>query len=366
MSTSVSRLWGSLGNFQVAGNIGLMTLFIALVYILAAIVVQKIFTKYIFPALSKFASRTNNDWDDCILDAFLHPLEWLIILSGIFAALNTLPFNARIDHAILVSYRSFFIILITWGLYDIASKDFLLAEDLKNKYNIDNMLIPLLSNALRFIILALALVILIEELGYEVNGLIAGLGLGGLAFALAAQNTIANMFGGIVIISDKPFTIGDWIRTASAEGTVEDISFRSTRLRAFDQSLITVPNSTLANESITNFTRMGKRRISFDLGLTYNTSRNQMEECINRIRAMLMAHKDVHPETIMVYFNKFNDSSLDIFIYFFTITTNWSEYLAVREDIHLEIMTIIEELGLNIAFPTQSIYLENLKELKSN
>jgi MscS family membrane protein len=366
MLESILSISDTLAYYKIAGNINILTLLIAVLICLFAIIVKKIFTRYIFPALHKITARTGNYWDDRILDAFLHPLEWMIVITGIFAALNYIPFNDRIDHGVLTVYRSAVIILITWGIYDIASTDFLFSEEFKNKYNIDKLLVPLLSRTIRLVVLALAFVILIEEWGYEVSGLIAGLGIGGLAFALAAQHTLSNMFGGIVIISDKPFSIGDWIKTPSVEGVVEDISFRNTRVRAFDQSLITVPNSTLANEPVTNFTRMGKRRISFNLGLTYNTSRAKLQECVARIKDMLANHKDVHPETILVSFNEFNDSSLDIFIYFFTLPTSLAEFLAVRENINFEILAIVEELGISIAFPSRSIYLENIRELRNN
>jgi hypothetical protein len=148
-----------------------------------------------------------------------------------------------------------------------------------------------------------------NEWGYDVNGFIAGLGLGGLALALAAQNALANLFGGLIIILEKPFSIGDWIATPSVEGTVETITFRSTLIRGFDQAVITVPNATLANEPITNHTRMGKRRIFYYLGLSYATTGQEMETCVKRIRQMLNDHPDIHKETIMVNFESFGHDS---------------------------------------------------------
>ena len=222
------------------------------------------------------------------------------------------------------------------------------------------------SNLARFLIIALALVIIVQEWNYDVNGFIAGLGLGGLAFALAAKDALANIFGGIVIIMEKPFVIGDWIAVPEDEGVVENISFRSTKIRAFSHASITIPNSTLANEAITNYSRMGKRRISFNLGLTYDTPRSKVEECVRLIKQMLVEHPGIHPETILVSFDLFNESSLDIFIYCFTNTTTWSEYLEVRQDVNLKIMAILEDEGISIAFPSRSIYLENANLDKGN
>ena len=229
---------------------------------------------------------------------------------------------------------------------------------------IDKILLPFLSKVIRFIIIVLALSVILQEWDYDINGFIAGLGLGGLAFALAAQQTLANLFGGIVIITDKPFSIGDWILTPSVEGTVQDINFRSTKVRTFAQAVVTIPNATLANEPITNWTRMGKRRITFNLGVTYSTPKEKLEICVQEIKNMLQKHPGIHPETIFVNFDSFGASSLDIFLYFFTKTTNWGEFLQIKEDVNLKIMSILEKEGVSIAIPSTSIYFKN--ELKTN
>jgi MscS family membrane protein len=161
---------------------------------------------------------------------------------------------------------------------------------------------------------------------------------------------------------EKPFVINDWVQTPSVEGIVEDISFRSTRFRTFKQALVTVPNSTLANEPITNWSQMGKRRLDFYIGLTYNTTRDKMEKVVERIDKMLHEHPGIYTDQRMVYFEKFNESSLDIIVYCFTQTTIWSEYMAVREDINLKIMQIAEEENVSMAFPTRSLFMEKLPE----
>ncbi|KUG05369.1 potassium efflux system kefa protein / small-conductance mechanosensitive channel [hydrocarbon metagenome] len=338
------------------GVIGIMLIFF---------LINKIVKKILFPWVKKLTQNSHNDLDDKIVAAFLKPVEWLIILTGIFVVLRYLPLSPSVDNFFLEIYRSAVIGLIAWGFYMLADGESVLSREFKDKFQIDDILISFLSKVVRFVVLALALVIIAQEWGYEVNGFIAGLGLGGLAFALAAQDVLSNVFGGIVIIMEKPFSIGDWIMTPSVEGLVEDINFRSTRVRAFDHSLITVPNSTLAKEPITNYTRMGKRRIRFHLGVTYDTPRLKLEQCVVRLKEMLDNHPDVHPERILVYFEQFNDSSLDIFLYFFTNTTVWEEFLAVRQDINFKIMEILEELEISVAFPSHSIYFENPQVVKN-
>ncbi len=336
-------------------------LFIYLVFLL----VDKVVKRCIFPWIEKLTRKSGNELDDKLAAAFFKPIEWFILLTGLFFALRYLPLSISADNIILDIYRSLVIGLITWGFYALSSGESVLSREIKEKFKVDDILISFFSKVVRFIVLALAIVIIAQEWGYEVDGFIAGLGLGGLAFALAAQDLLSNVFGGIVIIMEKPFSIGDWIVTPSVEGIVEDINFRSTKVRAFAQSLITVPNSTLAKEAITNYTRMGKRRITFQLGVTYDTPRLKLQQCVKRLKEMLDNHPDVHPERIMVYFEQFNDSSLDIFLYFFTNTIVWEEFLAVRQDINFKIMDILEELEVSVAFPSRSIYFENPQIVKN-
>nr|WP_277998717.1 mechanosensitive ion channel family protein [Moorella sulfitireducens] len=258
-------------------------------------------------------------------------------------------------------FRSYLVILVAWALYILAGPDSAFCRELRRNFDINNILVPFLSKAIRFVVFAIALMVIAVEWNYNISGLVTGLGLGGLAISLAAKDTLANMFGGMVIFLDKPFTIGDWISTPSVEGTVEDITFRSTRIRTFAHAQVTLPNATLANEPITNWSRMGKRRITFHLGVTYDTSRSKLERCIQAIRTMLEGHPGVNKEKILVYFERFNESSLDILLYFFTNTTDWQEYLSIREDVNFRIMQILEQEGVSVAFPSRSVYIEKME-----
>ncbi|HCF51298.1 MAG TPA: mechanosensitive ion channel protein [Syntrophomonas sp.] len=338
---------------------------IALLILLGFYILGKIVKKRVFPWLEGIAQKSGNDYDDKLLAAFYRPAEWLILLTGIYCALRYLPLSAAADTLILNLFRSLIIILIAWGLYALAETDSPLSQELQRKFNLDGIIISFFSKIARFVLLSLVIVVIAQEWGYDVNGFIAGLGLGGLAFALAAKDVLANVFGGIVIILEKPFVSGDWITTSTTDGIVETITFRTTRIRAFDESLILVPNATLANEAITNNSRRGKRRVSFYLQITYDATRWQVQQCVSRIKTLLENHPEVHPETIMVFLENFNDSSLDIKVYFFTVTTVWAEHLAVREDINLRIMEILEDLGVSFAFPSHSIYIENTPPAKN-
>jgi MscS family membrane protein len=332
---------------------------IAVIIFLFFLSLGNILSKYIIKIITKLTSHDPSNLNNKIAQSFQKPLRYFIIILGTYWALRYLPLTSAQDIYIHKLFRSAIIIIIAWGFYELVGIHSVISNEFKAKHNIDDILIPFFSKVIRFIIVALAIVLCASEWNYDVNGFIAGLGLGGLAFAFAAKDALANIFGGIIIIMEKPFSIGDWVYTPSVEGTVEDISFRSTRFRTFAQAIVTVPNSTLANEAITNWTRMGKRRLTFSLGLTYQTPREKIEICIIKIKNMLIDHPQINNEIILVNFEKFSESSLDILIYCFTNTTIWKEFLEVRQDVNLKIMRILEDEGVSMAFPSRSIYIEN-------
>lgn len=331
----------------------------ALIIILITLLLRAFISRYAVAWLKKWAENSSSIWDEHVIDSLKRPIGVFLLITGIYMALLYLPLYTAVNAMLIKVYRSIVIILIGWGFYQLVGKDSLFSDEFRARFNMDAILTAFFSKAVRIIVTALTIVIVAHEWDYDVNGFIAGLGLGGLAFALAAKDALANIFGGLVIIMEKPFSIGEWISTPSVEGTVESISFRSTRVRAFDQAIITVPNSTLANEPITNYTRMGKRRINFHLGLTYSTTPAKIQACVNDIKQMLIKHPDIHPKTVVVNFEKLGDSSLDIIVYCFTNTTEWTKYLDVRQDINIRILQILEKSDISIAFPTRSILLES-------
>ena len=329
---------------------------ISVAIIAAALLLRGLFTRYIFKLILKLTQRTKTGLDNSLALAFQVPFRALILVIGIYLALFYYFDGAPADY-INTLLRCFIIIFFAWGFYNFLGTDSL--QELTKRLDLDRSILDFLAKLFRVLIVALAVIIIAQEWDYDVNGFLAGLGLGGLAIALAAKDAAANIFGGIVIVLDKPFSVGDWIHTPTVEGTVEEISFRSTKIRTFAQALVTVPNSVPANEAITNWSRMEKRRVTFHLGVNRATPREKLKSCVEKIRAMLENHPEVHKETIMVRFDQFGESSLDIFFYFFTQTTVWSEYLRVREDVNLKIMEILEEEGVSVAFPSRSLYFEN-------
>jgi MscS family membrane protein len=335
---------------NVGVSIGILVLFILF---------RNLFTKYVFQLILKLSRKTPTDFFSQICLSFERPLGWGFIILGLYLAMDYFPFIEQHNALFLKFLRSMVIVLITWGLFNLSSPSTGILVSVNQKMNnkIDLILLPFISRTVRLILIAISISIIGQEFDYDVNGLVAGLGLGGLAFALAAKEAVGNLIGGIVIVTEKPFSIGEWILTPSVEGTVEDINFRSTKIRTFSQALVTVPNSTLANEPITNWSRMGKRRITFHLGLNYQTSKEQIQKVVHRIEQMLRTHEEIHPDTIMVAFDQYNDSSLDILMYFFTNTTVWAEHVKIKHEINIEIMGILEEERVEVAFPSRTIYV---------
>ncbi len=343
-------------------------LFVVIAIAIATIALRTVFSKLLHFFAVKFFPNSKDDIANSYIPAFERPVRAFISVSGIYLIIQYLPFSEKVYLPALAFYRSAIIVILAWGFYNLTGGSISILKSIGKKLDdgADEILINFLSKIVRVVIVLLSVAIIAREWGFDVNGFVAGLGLGGLAIALAAKDAIANVFGGIVIITDKPFTVGDWIYTPSVEGTVEEVSFRSSKIRTFANAVTTMPNSVLANEAITNWSRMGKRRISFNLGVTYSTPAEKLRSCVKKIKAMLDNHPEIHKETIFVRFDSFNDSSLDIFIYCFTVTTKWGEYLEVKEDINFKIMDILAEEGVSVAFPSKSIYFENSLEQRDN
>jgi len=308
----------------------------------------------------KLVKKTKTTVDDDILDTIKKPIDFLFIIIGVNFAKSVLDLNNDISILLNQVIRSGFIIVLFWAILQILSNLANNIHKITNKFGdkISHEVANFIVKAVRLFVIIIGFIAVLQEWGYNVSGFLASLGLVGMAFALAAKDTAANLFGSLVIFTDKPFKVGDWIKTPHVEGTIESIGIRSTKVRTFAQALVTVPNATLANSAILNWSRMGKRRIKMNVGLTYDTKGSVVEKIIEDIKIMLKNHNDIHQDTIHIYFSAFGDSSLNIFCYYFTKTTDWGKFMKVRENTYLEIMKIVEQNDSSFAFPTQTLYIE--------
>jgi MscS family membrane protein len=332
--------------------------------IFLALFFKQIITKIILNHLKKIASKTKTDADDELIDALEQPLKLSVVIAGFYIAFSTLylPANAKtlVNHIM----NSLFIYAIFWGIYRCETLlERIIEKFLKNRdFELVSSFLPFISKFIKTTIIIFGVIFIVQEWGYNVGALITGLGIGGVAVALAAKDTLANLFGSIMILIDRPFKIGDWVVINDIEGIVEDIGFRSTRIRTFAKALVSVPNSIVATTAITNWSMRDRRRINFNIGVTYSTPRHLLEKAVKEIDEMLRLHPQIHKDPLMVYFTDFQASSLDIFIYCFATTADWAKYLEIKQDVNLKIMEILENLGIDFAFNSMSVYIEKTPE----
>ncbi|MFN8528282.1 MAG: mechanosensitive ion channel family protein [Anaerolineae bacterium] len=220
---------------------------------------------------------------------------------------------------------------------------------------VEESLIPFARTGIQLVAIVIGLAIVIQVWGYDVSGLIAGLGIGGLAISLAAQDTLSNLFGFTALISDRPFLVGEYIKTPDVEGLVEHVGLRSTRIRQLDQALVAIPNSKLAASPVLNWSRLSKRRIDMVLHIHYATSVDQIESMLAQIREYLAAHEQVEKESIVVYLINLGSQSIEVMVRCYLTIAEWGPFTAAKEIILLRIMRIVENLGIRIALPIQSL-----------
>ena len=341
-------------------DIPLANLFAAILVFLLFLLFRKLFTLIIMGTMQKLAKLSNTYHDDKIISALKAPVRFAFILIGTHLFFLLIFKETQLIKDIL---NTLVVFTIFWGILSVLESMRGLFHSATEKFNPDlakemgNFILKIV----KFFVAALGLGAMLQVWGINVTALVASLGLGGLAFALAAKDTASNLFGSFALLADKSIRIGEWIKVGNVEGTVEDIGMRTTKIRSFEKSLITVPNQIVSNSPIENFSRRGVRRIKMQIGVTYGTTAEQMNAIVKDIREMLHNHEKIsQKDTLLVNFESFGDSSLNIFIYTFTNTANWERYLNIREDIHLKIMKIVEDNGSSFAFPSQSIYVEQM------
>lgn len=341
------------------------------VIIICAFIFKRYIYRYIASVLKKLTARTKVEIDDLLVDAAERPLGFLILIIGFYMASAVLnlpqqPWDIRrFVHAFL---ESMIIIDISWFGFKISDilSQYLAKLMASREVPMASQLVPVMRKTIKAAIAILAAIWFIQNLGYSVSSLLAGLGLGGLAFALAAKDTISNVFGSFTIYVDRPFLVGDWIKADKYEGTVEEIGFRSTRIRSAERTVYALPNNVLANMTIENYSKREKRRVKTVLTMNYNTTAGQLEELVAELRGTLAAHTSVDQENTFVHFTEFASSSLNIEIIYYLNTTALREWLLLREEINLKLMRIISEKGLSLAFPSQSLYVEQMPRKMSS
>lgn len=297
--------------------------------------------------------------------AFYSPLKVFFIILGFYLAIVFLKKPLDISNEVMIiAYRTFIIIttiVFAKGLATSFTPKSSLYKKMKEKTNpnVEDSMFDFALKVIRFIIYIVAGFIIISVLGINLNGLVAGLGLGGVIITLAAQDTAKNLFGGLVVFLDKPFVVGDWIQMDNFEGTVEDITFRSTRVRTFENSIANIPNSIIANASIINWSKMEKRRYKTNLCIELNTPLEKLETFKNKVEDMLQSREAIYDDSIIVKFDNITDNGLNVLICSYTGSVDYNSYLSEREDINYKIMKILQEENIELAYDTKTVYMKN-------
>lgn len=312
--------------------------------------------------------KTQNLLDDALVAAIRKPLRAVIWLVGISIAAEIVHQHApsAIFESIPKIREVLFILIVGWTLLRFIKNgaDAMVEQGRQKGVEVDLTTVDAITNLLKASVVITTFLIILQALGYSINAVLTFGGIGGVAVGFAAKDLLANFFGAMMIYLDRPFNVGDWIRSPDRdiEGTVEKIGWRMTTIRTFDKRPLYVPNSVFAQVAVENPSRMSHRRIYETIGIRYDDI-DQMQSITDAVRSMLVAHEQIDDsQTMIVHFNAFNASSCDFFVYTFTHTTNWVKFHEVKQDVLLKISDIIAEHGAEIAFPTQTLHVAELAQ----
>jgi MscS family membrane protein len=333
-----------------------------LLVLLVGLVARKIIHFVVSNRITKLADRLGQKWAARFVDVFASPGATLVmaLLLGVSYPYLRLPMQAAL--AVSTAVRLMLVLSLVWAVYRLVD---VLAETMAAKAaltesKLDDQLVPLVRKSLKVLTVIAGLLFLLENLNVDVTSLLAGLGIGGVAVALAAKDTVANFFGSIMIFIDRPFQIGDWVVVTGVEGIVEEVGFRSTRIRTFYNSLVTIPNAKFMEANIDNYGARQYRRSYFTLNVTYDTTVDQMQSFVEGIRGIIQNNPYTRKDYYEVHMSGFGAHSLDVMVYFFFKVKNWSEELRERHHVLLEIMRLAADLGIVFAFPTQTLHVDSL------
>ena len=364
MNWNVLNTWLELQGFEnLLYRQALEILMILLITAIAGAIVGRIFTE-----IEKQFSKTKNLWDDTILHAARGPAMlaiWLLGVSWLAYSIQR-EFDSEISNLFFYSQRAMVIFCITWFVIRfISGVEHLVICEEKMKEPMDETTVFAVGKLLKAACVIVAVLVVLQSTGYSISGVLAFGGVGGLAVGFAAKDLLANFFGGLMIYLDRPFKVGDWIRSPDKEieGTVVKVGWRLTTITTFDKRPLYVPNSFFTTISVQNPSRMTHRRIFETLGVRYSDAAD-LSSIITKVKAMLSSHSEIDStQTMIVNFTSFGKSSLDFFVYTFTKTTDWVKYHEVKQDVLLKILAIIEKEGAEVAFPTSTLHFADALQL---
>jgi len=335
---------------------------IAICIILIFLIFRRILMHAAVNRIKKLASKTQTDLDDKIIHAAEAPLQFIPVILGIYCAAAYLPLQGEVELVTERTVRSMIVFTIFWTLVKVTDPLSFILKKVEELFS--TSMVDWLIKAIKASFIFLGAATILEIWGIKIGPIIAGLGLFGVAVALGAQDLFKNLISGILVIGERRFNPGDWIRVEGiVEGTVESIGFRSTLVRRFDKAPVYVPNSKLSDHAVINFSAMTHRRIYWKIGVEYRTTKEQLRIIRDQIEQYILSEDDFAkpPDVpIFVRIDAFNDSSIDIMVYCFTKSTVWGTWLEIKEKLAYHIKDTVEAAGTGFAFPSQSVYVETL------
>lgn len=336
---------------------------ISILIILGAIIIVKLLSLLGKKVIKPFVTGTDNHLDDVIFYSLEAPVKFAIILLGIWIAIHRLVYPDSFVKVVDNAYSILIVLDITWFFGRLFSS-LLQVYWGKQSNGQDNKMMPIIKRTILVIVWLIGIVMALSNVGVNISALLGTLGIGGIAFALAAQDTVKNVFGTFTILTDKPFSIGDTIRVDSYEGTVVDVGVRSTKIMNYDKRIITFPNYKITDTSIVNISSEPMRRVVLNLGLTYDTTSEKMKEALELLKSIPKRVENVssNPSDIVAVFTEYSDSALVImYIYFIE---KQGDILGVTSNMNMEILAAFNKAGLNLAFPTRTVYIQKDESLK--
>jgi MscS family membrane protein len=333
-----------------------------LLLVVLGLVARKIIQVVVASRVRKLADQFGQRWAIKLADVFASPGATLVMAGMLRLAYPRLELPDQAEQVLAVVVRMLVAVSIVWALYRLVDvlAERMAARAAQTDSKLDDQLVPLVRKSLKVITVIAGVLFILQNLDVNVGALLAGLGIGGVAVALAAKDTIANFFGSVTIFVDRPFQIGDWVVVEGCEGIVEEVGFRSTRIRTFYNSLVTLPNAKFTEAKIDNYGARTYRRTYVTLNLTYDTTPEQMQAFVEGIRAIVQANPYTRKDYYEIHMSGFGAHSLDVMVYVFFRVANWSAELRERHNVFLEIMRLARQLGVTFAFPTQTLHLESV------
>ncbi len=334
----------------------LQSWFIALAIIVLSVMLGKVIYWIFAKFIRIFTAKTQTRMDDIIVDMVEEPAVFMVVVIGIWFALKTLILPETVTTIIASAYQVIVALLVGWlltRLFDALYKEYMLPLAERTENDLDDQLMPILSKGVKMIIWVMAIIIGLNNAGYDVAALIAGLGIGGLAMAMAAKDTVSNIFGGFTIFADQPFRIHDRIKIAGYDGKVIEIGVRSTRLKTLEGRIVTIPNAKFADAPVENVSWEPSRKVKLNLGLTYDTTPEKMQQAMDILQQINSENEHTEDDPTIA-FNAFGDFAMNImFIYYIR---KGEAIAGAQSEINMEILKRFNAAGLEFAFPTQTLY----------